>query len=89
MEKLKRIIALLCVTGIYSCTSTKQTVSDPNIGNIEVEIKAIAGNDSLVRTKDGDVIGKIDEYGEIYDPEGKRIGKRKLTDQELIKQAGL
>jgi hypothetical protein len=32
--------------------------SDPNQGNIEIEIKVIAGKDSLVQTMDDHVIGK-------------------------------
>jgi hypothetical protein len=87
MKALKYfLIPLLSMFGIYACSTTKHIPPDPNIGNIEIEIKVISGKDSIVRTANGDSIGKIDKQGYIYDFGGNKIGKRKPTDQELIQQ---
>ena len=78
----------ILIVGMYACGTAKNVVSNSNSGNIKVEVSAIAGKDSIVRTSNGTVIGKMDKDGNLYDLAGKRIGKRKPTDAELIIQAG-
>jgi len=70
------------------CISSRQHVSDPNIGKIVIEIAVTTGKDSIARTPDGNEIGRIDKDGFIYDKTGNKIGKRKPTSQELIMETG-
>lgn len=82
------LLLLLSVAGMYSCASAVRTVRDPNIGQIEIDVRVLTGKDSLARTPDGNVIGRIDSLGNIFDRAGNKIGQRKPTDTELIEQAG-
>lgn len=83
---LNIILCSMILVFIFGCVTSHHTVSDPNIGNIEIEIMVVTGKDSLARTPDGTVIGRIDKEGNIYDLGGNKIGKRKPTDEELIMQ---
>jgi hypothetical protein len=91
MKKLGIINIFICfslTSIIYCCITSKRAIPDANIGNIEIEIRVIIGKDSLARTPDGNLIGRIDKEGSIYDMVGNKIGRRKPTNKELIRQAG-
>jgi hypothetical protein len=92
--KFLKIIFLVLVTILFfilvmtACSSLKQNVSDPNIGKIVIEITVETGKDSIARTPDGNGVGRIDKDGVIYDQAGNKIGHRKPTTEELIRQYG-
>ena len=89
MKRISYIITTAILTvGIYACNTSKNIVSNSKPGTIELDLQAVLGKDSLLRMPNGDTLGKIDKDGVIYDLEGNKIGKKKLTDAELIKQAG-
>ena len=89
MKNLKYITVIAISTvGIYACNSSKNIASKSNKENLKIEISAIEGKDSTIRTFNGDTIGRIDKEGNVYDRGGNKIGKRELTDAEKIQQVG-
>jgi len=77
----------ICSILIYSCASSRAT-ANYNIGNIEITINAVSGQDSLVRTANGSIIGKIDSDGNIRDiTTNNKIGVRNPSHKELMEQA--
>jgi len=77
----------ICSMLIYSC-AVSRVRADYNVGNIEITINAVSGQDSLVRTANGSIIGKIDPDGNVRDiTTNKKIGIRNPSHKELMQQA--
>ena len=86
MKNLKYISAIaFLIAGMAACTTTKSVVSNSDAQNFEIH--AVAGKDGVVKDANGEVIGKMDKEGNLYDLSGNRIGERKRSDAELIRDA--
>jgi uncharacterized protein YjdB len=80
MIKFNLIITTIFTSAFLSCSSSNKTAS--NVADLRVEIKAVEGNNNVVRTRDGQIIGKINNKDEVIDLKGNKIGRVTYSSNE-------
>jgi hypothetical protein len=80
MIRISILIIAIFTTGLVGCTSSRLAQSDQ--ADLRVEVKAVAGKDNIVKTRDGQIIGRADDKGDIYDLAGNKIGRVTYSSNE-------
>lgn len=80
MIKFNLIFVTMFASAFLSCSSSSKTT--PNVADVRVEIKAVEENNNVLRTRDGQIIGKINNKDEVIDLKGNKIGRVTYSSKE-------